>query len=447
MKKIFKNMYFYDLLIIIALILFACYYFYDRNDTVTLKIGNEEYTFKKNETEKNIDLITFNSENDLIIKSIKNSEKIKINDKKILFSKNLGKIKLNKNTEIKISIKYKNDKEYTDYIINTVPSDFPEYETTGKSMSDGDFYLSTYGGLNVNSYDYIFKINNDGDLLFYRRVFKGTYVFKKENIDNKTYYSYIDYEKDSDIPSLHILDENYNLIKIVYNKNEMGEKISINPHDYIVKDLNDFIFLSGNDSNDEGESDFVISELKNDKIVFKYTSDDYEKQFQKEKSYHFNSFYLDGDNLLVSFRNTSEILNIDIKTGDLLWVLNGNNNYFDKNIFKYQHSISKYDNKYIVYNNNANEKYDNNLRSSIVIFELDLENFNIINEEEYEIPLLSVVMGSVFKTKDTFVLAYGTHFFGDDVSNFDEIDCETGEYVFKFKYSNNYGKTYRVYKF
>lgn len=451
MKKLLKSKIFFELILILAIVISLIYYFYDQNNTVTLKIGNEEYVFKKDETDKNLNLITLNSDYNTVIKSVKNKESIKVNGKNLIFKENLGKLKLNKNVSIKIDIKYKNDKDYTSYKINVLPDDFLDYETEGKSTTNGDFYLTTYGSESgKGSYNYVFKLNNSGDVIFYRRVFKGTYIFKKENIKGTTYYSYLDYDNNEDkVNSLFILDEKYNVIKKVYNVDKNGEKIDINPHDYIIKDLDDYIFLSGNDALDDGnKSDFTIHEIKNNEIIWEYKTKDYETDFKEELVFHFNSFDLDKDgNILVSFRNVSKIICLDKDNGTLKYYIDGNTS---KYLFSYQHSVINKNGKIYMFNNNAiGDKYSQNVgrNSSIVSFNYNEETKQIENYEKYNLNVFSVTMGSIFISDDnTFLIAYGKNL-ESNISNFEEIDSKTGNVLFKFKYDDSANATFRVYKF
>lgn len=452
MKKILKfikNNLIYEIVFILIIILILFFHFYDTKDEVTLKIGNEEYTFSKEDETHEIDLITLNSEYDTYIENIGNLEAIKINEKRLFLKTNLGKLDLNKQNTITISIKFNGEKDYTDYTVNTFPSNFMEYETSGESPTKGDFYLTTYGSRTNNPY--IYKIDNKGKLLFYRRAYRSPYIFKKEATKSGTYYTYLDLSDKNDKKSdlcLNILDEHYNLIDTIANYDKDGNQITIDEHDYIFIDKNQYILNTDIDK-------YIIHEIKDGKILWEYTYQDYEKEYTpSEKGYHFNSFEIDTDNnLLVSFRATSEIVKINRKTGKIMWILGGKNNQFDKEIFFYQHAITKANDTYIVYSNNAEtfnvesnpEEADN---STLISFKLDEKNKKITDYQSYELNLTSYLMGGAFPSdyeKNIHVLTYG--FTNSNNPHFAEINLTNDKVLFKFNYKDNISFVFRVYKF
>ena len=446
------------LVIVIFVISVICYRYYDTNDYVTLWFGNQKMDFYENSTDEILYLDSFNNEKDLIIKSFRNKEKIKIDGKRILFYKNCGKKEIDRYSFLTVSIKYNNASKYKNYKIYLLPEFFPEYKTSGESKTKGDYYLTTYTS-NVN---YIYKLNNQGKVTFYKKTNARTYIFKKELINNKTYYTYIDSNVEIDnsniennnlVYSINVLDENYNLVK----KFSLSNNYNLNLHDYIMLDL-DWFIVSYYEKDDIAENTndkkIIIGEFKNGKKIWEYSEEKYDMIYNYDDSLHFNSFKIDSDdNLLVSFRNTSEIMKIDRKTGEPIWILNGTNNMFDKEIFKNQHAIEKYKDKYIVYSNNDSVNGINeattkvsNLKSSIVEFKIDEDERKIKEYKTYSLPVLSGIYSSAYPINDDiYVISYGA--FNDSAnSNFEEINLKTGEVLFSFKYLGS-SYIYRVYKF
>ena len=67
--------------------------------------GNQKMDFYENSTDEILYLDSFNNEKDLIIKSFRNKEKIKIDGKRILFYKNCGKKEIDRYSFLTVSIK------------------------------------------------------------------------------------------------------------------------------------------------------------------------------------------------------------------------------------------------------------------------------------------------------------------------------------------------------
>ncbi len=111
----------------------------------------------------------------------------------------------------------------------------------------------------------------------------------------------------------------------------------------------------------------VIQELdQNNQLIFQWLSwdhipiaDSYYNLTEQVIDYtHANSFWADTDStLIISFRNTSEIIKISRKTGHIIWRMGGKNNQFerigDTEGFRGQHSISFLDNGNLLLFDNA----------------------------------------------------------------------------------------------
>ena len=302
-------------------------------------------------------------------------------------------------------IKYKGENKYTKYIINTLPVSMPKFNTTGESYTKGDFYFTTYsasyGKSNSGSGIFLIKMNNKGNIIFYREGGYNSYLFKKEIINNKVYYSYLDEDKNGN-DYLCILDEKYNLVKSLKN---IGDGF-IDPHDYILLDLNTYLVNVIKDYKIE-----VITKIKDGKVLWEheFLEEDFDdvsrdgEQIISRVQHHFNSFEFDMDNnLLLSFRHSNEVVKLDINTGDIIWRLGGKKyNDFNSEIFFRQHSIVRKDKTYMVFSNN-NESITSDLvyfddgKSSIVVFNLDQENMKVENIKNYILDCLSYQLGSVW---------------------------------------------------
>ncbi len=459
--KFFKNKIYKLLLVVILLFLLIFLYFFNSgSDEINIVIANERYTFSKNDTKFEIDLITLNSQFDTIIKKESLFSNVKINGKKLYFKRNMGVLDINEKKTIDLEIKFKGDTEYTKYVINTFPKKMPKFSFTGKSKTSGDFYFTTYGAsfgeINNGAGVFLLKMDNSGKISFYRQGGYKSYLFKKQIIDNKIYYTYLDESKSNGIVNLYVLDEKYKLIKTIKNicKTDNG---SINFHDYLLIDLDNYIFA---DTNNDGSE--VICEIKNGRVIWERKWNvseflDIDENGDKvliNKEYHFNSFELDSDsNLLVSFRHSDEIVKIDRNTGEIIWTLGGKYNDFDKNIFSRQHSIVRVENMYMVFNNNNKSTIDplinKDIKSSIVTFSLDQENMKVVDFHNYNLDYFSYELGSVWPTdieNNVYVVDYGRSI-DKEKKCFEEINLETGEVYFSFEYPDTTSFVYRTYKY
>ena len=457
MKKRFLKKHKFIIVIVVLLIIVSFFitYMFIPND-VKLIIANEEYTFVNGKTDSVVNLITLNSEFNIVIEKDNYFSNIKVNGEKVNKKKNLGIVEINNKNKIELEIKYKGESKYKKYIINTLPESMPVFNTIGESTTNGDFYFTTYaasyGKSNFGSGIFLVKMNNEGNIIFYREGGYNSYLFKKEIIDNKIYYSYLD-EDENGKDNLCILDEEYNLIKKFKNDG------FIDPHDYLLLDLNTYLVNIIND--DEIE---VITKISDDKVLWEHEFpisdfDDIGRDGEKIISrvqHHFNSFELDSDNnLLLSFRHSNEIVKLDINTGDIIWRLGGNkNNDFNTHIFYRQHSIVRKDDTYMVFsNNNKSIKSDfvylDDGKSSVVVFNLDQENMKVENIKNYNLDCLSYQLGSVWPSdmiNNIYVVDYGRSI-NKGKKGFQEINLETNEVYFTFEYPDVESSVYRVYKY
>lgn len=459
--KIFEKGIIYELLFVLIVVGILFAYLYDNNtDEVKLKIGNEKYVFSKNDTDFDVDLTTLNAEFDTIIENENNLEKIKINGERLYFKKNIGIVEISETNKIKLEIKFKGDSKYTEYTINTFPQTMPKFTCTGESHTDGDFYFTTYGasdGLtNSGAEIFLLKLNNNGKIKFYRKTHYKSYLFKKHIIDTEIYYTYLDADINGKI-NIYVLDEKYNLIKVIDDKVLSIDNILIDFHDYMIIDLNNYIISYYNSDGSE-----TVSEIKNGKVVWthtwptcKFLDIDYSNNLTLiERERHFNSFELDNDdNLLISFRHSNEIVKVERKTGNIIWTLGGENNDFDLTIFSRQHAITRVNDTYIVFNNN-NKSISNvfanvNVDSSVVVFNLDQKNMKVKNVKSYNLGCLSYELGSAWPSEienDIYVVDYGRSM-NKGKKGFQEINLETGEVYFTFEYPDDTAFVYRTYKY
>lgn len=142
-----------------------------------ISINGQEILLKKDTAQEEIDLYTLNNKYDTKVKVELKDASIKINGKKIKNNSeiSLGKIDIKKENKIKVEFKIFGDSEYKEYLINTIPSTFPEYNVESKEdqSQDYEYYITTYGE-SSKTRSYIYNINQKGELTFYKQTIRHT---------------------------------------------------------------------------------------------------------------------------------------------------------------------------------------------------------------------------------------------------------------------------------
>lgn len=422
-------------------------------NSVIISINSEKITLNKQAENEIIDLISLNSEKDIIIKKISGIAKVEVNGRKLKKGEelNLGKIKIDKAEKIEINV---GDKQFT---INTLPSTFPDYSVEGESEYDGDYYMSTFS-FEYDKNHYIFKVGKNGEIKYYKKTGFVAFDFKKEyNGQKEIRYMYLQATKDnfygltSLLPcDLVILDENYQEINRVKYVNKDKTLSNLENHAYFYLDDNHYILTTYQPSERKTEEDIallhcVIEEVKEGEILWEFNSKDYPELYeystQKGGDYmHINSIEIDKDdgNIICSFRNIDSILKLDRKTGKLMWICGGIGDEFklsEEQKFSKQHSaISIGNNTFLLYDN-GNSKG----RSRILKFKLDEVNKTIKEYFEYDTELFAPMMGSIRvldETNQTYLICYGGGPSGYAKYSVEEIKYLTNEVMFRFTFMN-----------
>jgi len=448
-------------IVIIVLILIYLVFEFNNKDIV-IYVGDEKIILDY-EDDNPIDLNSFNSEFDTIIKEKSLLHKIKVNGKFVNNQIDLGKVNIEKDKVLEVEVSYITG-EKKQYKINILPSNFPSYTVKGKSEYEGDYYTSTYS-FEYDKNHYIFKLDEEGKMLFYKKTNMVSFDFKKHfNSQGKVRYLYLEatandfYGARSILPChLVVLNEEYKEIDRITHFVSNKEEIKLENHGYIYIDDNHYILVGYKPIVDIYKRkeynvyNCIIQEIKNDKVIWEFNSVDYKKIYEystlEDLDYsieyqdyiHFNSMEIDkkDNNLLASFRNIDATLKISRTTGELMWILSGEGDEFhlaDKQKTSKQHSvISVEDNKILLYDNGNKYK-----KSRVVEYTIDETNKKITNFKQYDLGLHAIMMGSVRvvdKEKNVYLLCYGgTNY---QKSSIQEINMKTGEVYFEFTFDNS----------
>lgn len=436
------------------------------SETVIISINSERIELNKNVKTDSINLSTFNSEKDTIVKYESGNAKIKVNGQQLRKNTdlNLGILEISNNSKIEVEVSYK-FWDNIKYVVNTMNADFPNYSVEGESEYEGDYYMSTYS-FDYNTNNFIFKLDKTGKIKYYKKINKVAFDFKKELTPDKNIrYMYLEAIDDnfegltSLLPcNLVIMDEDYNEIERINYLLKNGETIPLENHAYIYLGENHYILTTYKAIEKEEKinsklqkvyvMDNYIQEIKDGEIIWEFNTTKY-PEFYKYSSLdklnytkpyqdyvHINSMEIDkGDgNLICSYRNIDAVIKIDRKTGELIWILGGVGDEFgltDKQKFSKQHSaISIGNNTIMLYDNgNANKK------SRVLKFKVDEKKKKVKEYKEYDTGVYAFMMGSVRvmnEQEETYLVCYG----GGNYSKYsvEEINYKENEVKFKFTF-------------
>ncbi len=439
----------------------------EKNRTLIITINSKDIELNKENT--SINLETFNSEKDTIIKYKAGKIKIKVNGQELNENNelNLGKLEINNNSKIEIDVDYKFGKNLK-YIVNTLSTDFPEYNVVGQTEYEGDYYMSTYS-FNYNDNHFIFKVDKEGKIKYYKKTNKVAFDFRKELTESgDTRYMYLEATADnfagltSLLPcDLVVMDEDYNEVERINYLLEDGTTIPLENHSYLYLGDNHYILTTykaverEETINSETKKIYVmdsyIQEIKEGKILWEFNSTKYPEFYEYssvenlnyEKSYqdymHINSLEIDktDGNLICSYRSIDAIVKIDRKTGELIWILGGKGDQFkltEKQKFSKQHSAISIGNSTIMIYDNGNS----NKKSRILKIKINEKNKKVEEYKEYDTGVYAYMMGSVRvidEAKELYLICYGG---GNYVKHsVEEINYKDNEVKFRFTFLNN----------
>lgn len=439
--------------------------------SIDLIIGSEVVNINNN-SNKEINMTSLQAEEILKIRKT-GDYKVKINGKILSDELELENTFISNNDKIEVEV-FLTPMKKCIYYINTLPSDFPKYKIEGKSSYEGDYYMTTYN--NLEPPYYLFKLNEEGDILYYKKTDNVVFDFKKEIVGDTIKYSYLevvknemDTESNSYCPTkLVIMDEKYNIIDEIRYLNSDKTIQPLENHGGLILGENHYILATfdeievENIPNRNGEKVKItnnkIEEIKDGKIIWEFQTIDYpnlyeycteERVWKNKYNYadyaHYNSCAIDKNdgNLLCSFRNIDAIIKIDRKNGKIAWILGGEGDQFglDNNQkFAKQHAVTSMENDTILLFDNGNTGKN----SRIVKIKLNEKENKIIQYESIDLFTKSIFMGSVQELdKNVYTICYGGGYYMKNL--IEEIDVKQNKTYFSFDFeSSKY--MYRVYK-
>lgn len=357
-----------------------------------------------------------------------------------------------------------------------------------KTIEEGYYYF-TAG-------DFAYKMNTQGEILFFRNANTAVADFKKHTTPDGIFYSFFvkEVEGNLETPFLNgvayilmsriILDEQYQVVDFVdflIESDSVPAHQSLDGHDFLMIGESHYIYMGyigkrvTNIMPSSPHSPFgtrvvasVIQEVKDGSIIFEWDSTDYSSLYDMSTfrfdyfnenhlwvDYaHLNSTFIDpkDDNLICSFRHLDAVIKIDRTSGELMWILGGELDEFglsDEQKFSCQHyayfdqggTLILFDNGNLFDNETLTITNETNTR--ILEFDLNEEEKKVIDFKSFEVPgITSFAMGSAQKLDDShYIIGWGYRNSG--AAMFSEINFGTNQTLFELVSSD---ATDRIYK-
>lgn len=423
--------------------------------------------------------------------------KVTIEDTELDVNKeNLYELKfMNKNYALTIKVDYA-DELSNKYFLTTLNDDIADIEYYSKDSDEGVYYFT--------SNNYLLKVDNTGKYLFFKRCLLPVQDFRKNIIDGKVYYSYLEITNPKGYPhyiakgyqyaTLHILDDNYNqvdLVETMIKSDKVPENWPLEMSDYKVLGDKHYLIMSyvptyvDNIPEEIPHSKFgarvmasVIQEIKDGNLVWEWKSTDYKEYYamsnegndylnnslQWSDYCHLNSIDIDDrdGNIICSFRNLDAIVKINKETGNNIWVLGGNSDEFNlssEQKFSGQSSVRYIDEgDILIFDNSTNynpynsEQEANEQGSGIPrIVRIKLsDNKNLVDYKEFSMNRVGgEVKGSVQFIKDSsYLVSWGESINVPNQAIFTETDYKNNKILFEALVTGDTQPvTYKVYKY
>jgi arylsulfate sulfotransferase len=434
-------------------------------------------------------LSSLNTINDIFLKVTCNpAYKVYLNDS--LVRQNLAlKYRVARiHRESKIVIKIDNGFTIKRYTINTYPDDFPRFKVYYQNPTMGDIYLTAVSYIKPLLSQYIFILDQIGNIKFYNKnlfnsVLVGIGNFQKVVCDGKTRYFYYNNENEpvigvaTNTGTYIVLDEKFDIIKKVRQIpfNALNEE-AVDMHDFLLINDNHYYIIGYDqklvynipDSIPHSPTGSrvavaVIQEILDNKVIWNWVSSDYPEFYgtaieannylNNNGNYtwadymHINSIFIDpkDGNIIASFRHQDQIIKIDKKNKQILWKLGGMTDQFGLTPlqkFSHQHTASYLKDGSLMLFDNGNK----NRLSRVLEFKLDEKYKKVLSFKAFSKDnQFSTAMGSVQKVDDVHFIGWGAR--QNNEPDVTEINFETQKISFELFFENNNYYSYRAYKF
>ena len=322
-----------------------------------------------------------------------------------------------------IKIQVGNEKDERVIYLRTLSAQLPEIIPAGASSYEGNYFTAVATGGAA-----LYELNNQGEVVFYiakspEKANGESYRdFKKHVYENGTVrYSYQRVYGDSNgigyaVGERVILDDQYEEIDVITlaQSDLAKEGDPVDGRDFILIDDNHYIVEAsqlvlvqnvpdGLGANNMGAKVVrnLIQEVKDNQVVFEFTTDSHPEFYGLSVSDHdysnttsqnpdyagLNRMIIDptDNNLIVSFGNMNTIMKIDRETRDVIWKLSGNGDEFGMS--PEQKTVGQTD--LAITAEGELTVFDNALstgQTRILKIKLDEVNKKILGYQEYKVP-------------------------------------------------------------
>ena len=365
-----------------------------------------------------------------------------------------------------IKIQVGNEKDERVIYLRTLSAQLPEIIPAGASSYEGNYFTAVATGGAA-----LYELNNQGEVVFYiakspEKANGESYRdFKKHVYENGTVrYSYQRVYGDSNgigyaVGERVILDDQYEEIDVITlaQSDLAKEGDPVDGRDFILIDDNHYIVEAsqlvlvqnvpdGLGANNMGAKVVrnLIQEVKDNQVVFEFTTDSHPEFYGLSVSDHdysnttsqnpdyagLNRMIIDptDNNLIVSFGNMNTIMKIDRETRDVIWKLSGNGDEFGMS--PEQKTVGQTD--LAITAEGELTVFDNALstgQTRILKIKLDEVNKKILGYQEYKVPgKTALAYGSAQKIGDNIeVYTIGWGLLKDGNVAISEIDFNTGK--------------------
>ena len=315
-------------------------------------------------------------------------------------------------------------------------------------------------------YSCLLKLNYSGDTLFHKK-FTGLFVsnFQRWTVNGQLRYTY--FMQDTNgyrmegigfpgyvVIANEILEEIKRLSLLPYDDITTNKQYALDEHAFILLDDNHYIALAyyeksptniPHDLNPARGIKVVaciIQEVVDGKVVWQWDATKYPEFYKssveknnfsntaKTQDYlHVNSMFIDrrDNNLIVSCRNTNQVIKINRKTGNVIWRLGGENSDFplsQQQYFLRQHHATLVDEgrTLLLFDNG---ELHIRPQARVLEFELDEKNKKVKGFKAYNVPApFAPLRGSVQKIATSYFIGGGL------ASYVMEVDPKTGNKSF-----------------
>jgi arylsulfate sulfotransferase len=344
------------------------------------------------------------------------------------------------------------------------------------ATAPSEILVSPFPALLTGSYSSgeLLKLNYSGGIIKQVNLNVSVFNFRRWTINDKIYYTYCQYDY-STMPtltgwiagSIMITDSALNIIDSVHLVGHAGHDSRLDGHDFLLLGPNHYIAETYYQEQVNNIPDSVphiancnimaplIQEVNNGNVVFEWNASNYPEFYAAsvqgndftstdlQDYMHMNAITIDpvDNNLIISFRQTDQIIKINRTSGAIMWRLGGASSDFpitaDEQFLR-QHDVSltSYHSLMMVDNGLAGVR----AYTRISEFVLDEANKTITSFKTTLLPDSAFIsyMGSAQKIGDTYFIGGGTL-----PMNF-TLDATTGALISEQALTSN---SYRAFKY